>query len=1093
LKAEADEKGLYQYNLRALYATTNVKDVGSSVFSNNAASIMRRFDYVTTVKLKKEFTNSEGTFYNPTGDVYPSAWHFKVERVVVKRSCVHEGEDLFSFLKVLETDDVWEFTEFMGNAARQHDKEQEDAYVKADQVEKDSMCEHFRIVGHCTKCACNLKKESRETDPIPVNPGITEELHLLRREQGNVKPFSEFWKEAPWFVKTAYTIHGAAHFLARSPPVQIAMGVGLVLLAKQLLVGNSLIAPQSAPTAPVPDSEEHGNAWSKKKITRMPMPLARTMKSASTDPTDLVNCMKKSIMAAALVYTNKEGLQKQQNFNMVPLVNNFWLCNCHSIRAGVLRMANVASNRVGIECVEQRLSESDIYRIPDTDIGVVKVTALPVKRGYLDYFPTGLIPNDGLYTTCVTRVRRDWLAESFLSGDEMPYIDSAMDENGLLMEYARMSELKPNVAIEGKKYPGYLYQHSACTFAGMCGSPYIVNTKGTVILGIHSGGDGKHGFCHAITRGQIINAIEALREETTVTFEGYVTSPQYGYSFEQETLMKDGEEEDDVPPDHPFKFVPEEEPCVVDVFGPHDKGRRSLRSNVHVTPISDTVAEVMNTPREHGKPRHISTWRPWQQNLMNIIQPKNLLDPDVLLKARNSLKKRSLHLVDELKCSHYLHVWDYDSCVNGVDCVNGADRICVATSAGIPVCKSKRVLAEGYALVDEYGTIVELKLSPEVREQVDDLITKAKRGERMYTLFQAHVKDEATKFTKDKLRIFAGTQLAFLLVCKMYLGGLNRMYQNYWDRFECCISANCYNSDWTKLHDSLFTPETRHRVFAGDYKNWDKFQSPQITMATADVHMAILRHSGNYDDEDMLVVKALYTEFAYPVYEWDGIYFQAYGSLPSGVFATVMVSNANNSILFRYTYMQEAPVEELDNYDEYFRANFMGDDNIGSVDPRCTWWNMHKHRDHLAKAGITYTSADKHSALTEWVSLEDATFLKRKFVWSDEVQQVIAPLEEASIFKSLHCYMKRKNCDEPIERICGSSVDSALREFFRHGKEVYETRKAQLERVAQIHDLLPYIALASNDRLPSYETMLTFYLQGEPVAEAIVVECLKFE
>jgi len=146
---------------------------------------------------------------------------------------------------------------------------------------------------------------------------------------------------------------------------------------------------------------------------------------------------------------------------------------------------------------------------------------------------------------------------------------------------------------------------------------------------------------------------------------------------------------------------------------------------------------------------------------------------------------------------------------------------------------------------------------------------------------------------------------------------------------------------------------------------------------------------------------------------------------------------------------------------------------------------MQKHRDHLAKAGITYTSADKVSELTRFVSIDEVTYLKRRFVWSDEVQQYLAPLEEASIAKSLHCYMKRKNCTDPIEGICGNAMDSALREYMRHGKEVYERRKEQLQKIADVHDIHQYLALSFKGNLPSYETMLSFYLNGEPTTEVM--------
>jgi hypothetical protein len=55
-------------------------------------------------------------------------------------------------------------------------------------------------------------------------------------------------------------------------------------------------------------------------------------------------------------------------------------------------------------------------------------------------------------------------------------------------------------------------------------------------------------------------------------------------------------------------------------------------------------------------------------------------------------------------------------------------------------------------------------------------------------------------------------------------------------------------------------------------------------------------------------------------------------------------------------------------------------------------------------------------------------------------------LEELSIFKSLHANLHSKVCSQ--QEISAQCIDGALREWFFHGKEVYELRRQQMKEVA---------------------------------------------
>jgi len=146
-----------------------------------------------------------------------------------------------------------------------------------------------------------------------------------------------------------------------------------------------------------------------------------------------------------------------------------------------------------------------------------------------------------------------------------------------------------------------------------------------------------------------------------------------------------------------------------------------------------------------------------------------------------------------------------------------------------------------------------------------------------------------------------------------------------------------------------------------------------------------------------------------------------------------------------------------------------GDDNGIGVSKLLPEFNMYAIHRSLAKVGVKYTKADK-SAITEedtYESLEDIEFLKRGFYWHADVNAWTAPLDEKSIAKSLHNQMDSKT---PREIIASDALSNAAREYFQHGPEMFEKRRAELQEVV---DRMEYGSIVGE--LPSYQYMLDRY------------------
>jgi hypothetical protein len=101
---------------------------------------------------------------------------------------------------------------------------------------------------------------------------------------------------------------------------------------------------------------------------------------------------------------------------------------------------------------------------------------------------------------------------------------------------------------------------------------------------------------------------------------------------------------------------------------------------------------------------------------------------------------------------------------------------------------------------------------------------------------------------------------------------------------------------------------------------------------------------------------------------------------------------------------------------------------------------------------MKFTMPDKESEPVPLMTDTQADFLKRKNRFDEDLGHVVGMLEEKSIFKSLHSILKSKVASP--EEVAAQNIDGALREWFFHGRDVYEMRRAQMQEVAKRTSML---------------------------------------
>jgi hypothetical protein len=760
--------------------------------------------------------------------------------------------------------------------------------------------------------------------------------------------------------------------------------------------------------------------------------------------------MTRESLAFAKVYAVVDGERRMAPCNALPLIGNEWVFPKHVMDKYdelEIHLSRVPSTAVGFKVI-QKVDRSCWVEIGN-DLALVRIKSGGSQKELHKYLPEG-----------------DWeLTSQLYCGFSALNEDCEMIKDSVnLMEKKQFSH--------GEKFTGCSYNSPCPTFVGQCGSPLVTFQRRPCLLGFHVAGKTgtNFGVAACITRQDFERAHSELMSKDPLTChsEGTFVTEKFGIDFTPTS---------DISPKHPIRFLGDDETgqeptCVT--YGSHPQGKVKFVSQVRKSPISDKVAEILELPREHGPPAKGRTWKHWQRDLDQMAHPKGgTMRPKFLNLAYDDLLRKFRKHVKTSNKQSLIHPYPPEVVLSGMDGISSVDKVDLQTSMGWPLNKSKKwFLQESERKYPGITQMIEfMEDSPVQWDDVEALENELAEGRRVHIVFRGNLKDEPTKFTKDKIRVFAGCEFAFTCLVRKYYLSLVRMIQDSEGRLECSVGVNATSPQWTKMAKVL-TRFGEERMIAGDYKAYDKNISIQMMQYAFQVLIQLAEDAG-YDERQLRIMRGIATEISQPLYEYDGIFIQMFGSNPSGHPLTVIINNIVNSLYLRYAYYAMHEDEEVPDFDEVIALLCYGDDNAAGVSESEEKFNHTTLSTELAKIGITYTMADKEAESVPFIPFTEVTFLKRWFRWCDESQNYKAPIEEASITKSLHNYMKRRGSDVLPEEISAQVIRGANFEFFHHGKEVFNKRREQLHQVADVCGIRKLVG-----DLDTYEDLQIRYLDA---------------
>lgn len=364
----------------------------------------------------------------------------------------------------------------------------------------------------------------------------------------------------------------------------------------------------------------------------------------------------------------------------------------------------------------------------------------------------------------------------------------------------------------------------------------------------------------------------------------------------------------------------------------------------------------------------------------------------------------------------------------------------------------------------------QVQLNRQAQEAFDQLWKSFEEGGPMNQLFFATLKDEARDTAKFARVFFVGDFL-FCLLSKMVTGFMYEFIMRFKDASECMVGVNCASPEWGKLAKRL-SRFGLNNVIAGDYTGYDIYNKANtIWSASQYVFMEICENLGA-SERNLKLIHNYFSACPWHFVAIFGDVFLPDGGVKSGDFLTSLENSVQNSINMRWCFYASFPDSPLGTFQKHVELATFGDDDIFGVSTAALeFFNFETIVENMKKINWIYTSENKDGSSYRSKSLLEANFLKRKFVYSEELQIWLAPLEEKSILKSLCWTLPSKKVS--VEHQLSGVLMSANLEWWMHGRKVFDSYHPRLMECAEKFKL-QHLGLV----LKSYDEITESYREG---------------
>ncbi|APG78028.1 hypothetical protein 1 [Beihai sesarmid crab virus 1] len=567
--------------------------------------------------------------------------------------------------------------------------------------------------------------------------------------------------------------------------------------------------------------------------------------------------------------------------------------------------------------------------------------------------------------------------------------------------------------------------------------------------GFHIAGIGNEGRSMSVTRSIYEDMLDRLEQLPGVILSAQATRPpsqQYGRDIMDTNLV------------HPNSMVAKlEQKDYVDALG-STKLRTQQKSVVEPSILSSHVTKHCGVPNIWGPPRLKPNWRAYNETLKYIVDPADMFPPSELVRARKDYLDPLLDAMKVYVKTEDFRVLTDKEAILGIHGKRFIEPLQMNTSMGFPIFGAKKKYFD--EIRSDTGVLIDRIPHDCVKNEIARLVECWKAGERGYPVVSATLKDEPTKISSPKVRVFQAGGVAMTILMRKYFLPIARFLCIHPLLAEMAVGVNAFSQEWETLmkHAREFAPDDQ--MLAWDYSKYDVRMNSQITRAVYSMFIDLAR-VGGYHPDDIRLMEMMIVDIVHPLIDYNGTMIMAYNMNTSGNPLTVILNSGAGSLYVRLGFFHVYP--EVREFRSAVKALTYGDDFVGSVKQQFRNFNNCSYAEYLAKHNMKITSPDKKTEISPFLDRSVVDFLKRQSNYIPEIGCEIGRLDEMSIFKALHQNLRSKT--ETKEQVAISCVETAMHEWFAHGREVYELRQTQMKKVCEAVDLpIPAVMLSYDER-----------------------------
>jgi len=437
---------------------------------------------------------------------------------------------------------------------------------------------------------------------------------------------------------------------------------------------------------------------------------------------------------------------------------------------------------------------------------------------------------------------------------------------------------------------------------------------------------------------------------------------------------------------------------------------------------------------------------PWSNALMNMASPRGAVNMQLIVK---SAKYFAQHIIKNLHRRGVTRIrpLTVDAAINGAPDDPFIRRINTSTGSGYGFSGKKR---DHLPIVSEVANFVTRQPTDDLKRKLLRKLKLYAKGEAAGVVYETQLKDEPReqrKIATANTRVFYPSSVDELIFDRMMLAPFFSLMVEHGDVFGASVGLNAH-SGADDFINNLLAFSTKFGE--GDYGKYDIKMLAEFRIGVSVLVTEVL-HDLGYGELAIKMVQSYLADATHAFFVFNKDVFQSPGSQPSGKYATAEFNCLVNVLMLLVFWFANPRTKDLDFF-TYVKPGTYGDDLLQAIkDTVLPYYNNVAYAKFCKDVyGIEFTPASKTGELQPYLGVEEASFLKRRFRYSQTFNRWLMPLEMDSIFKSLLWYIPSKV--ETREQQISSTLQSACYELFLHlTKKQYTNLTGRLTNIFEQH------------------------------------------